>query len=154
MKIYACTCHSKDLDPDLATKTQELLINKKVMLDDYFAIKIDGDGQLCSLPLMLNGHEPNMNMIPKFIYELGTQIDWTTEKECFKTFGQVLGNFYGSPWGPFDDDEDNYNKWVEQIKFIIYPYIKTKFVPTNETKINNFLIAANTSNLYKVFERC
>ena len=38
---------------ELAESVQELLVEKGPMLDDYFSIVIDCDGNLCSLPLLL-----------------------------------------------------------------------------------------------------
>lgn len=39
---------------------------------------------------------PAIEEIPEFIYQLGTKVNWTTEQQCFETFGQVLAGFYSS----------------------------------------------------------
>jgi DNA mismatch repair protein MLH1 len=40
------------------------------MLDEYFAIKIDENGNLCSLPQILPDYTPELDLLPLFFLRL------------------------------------------------------------------------------------
>lgn len=40
------------------------------MLDEYFALQIDGDANLTALPLVLPGYTPSFNNLPSFLLRL------------------------------------------------------------------------------------
>ena len=64
---------SKD---ELATYIVKLLKEKKAMMLDYFSLEIDSDGNLLTLPLLLDGYVPNLNGLPMFILRLATEVSY------------------------------------------------------------------------------
>nr|CAD1824525.1 unnamed protein product [Ananas comosus var. bracteatus] len=83
-----------DLKQKIAELNTELLKQKAEMLEEYFCINIDQDGNLMRLPVILDQHTPDMDRLPEFLLSLGNDVDWENEKECFQTVSAVLGNFY------------------------------------------------------------
>nr|CAD1824552.1 unnamed protein product [Ananas comosus var. bracteatus] len=83
-----------DLKQKIAEMNTELLKQKAEMLEEYFCINIDQDGNLMRLPVILDQHTPDMDRLPEFLLSLGNDVDWENEKECFQTVSAVLGNFY------------------------------------------------------------
>ncbi|XP_020531791.1 DNA mismatch repair protein MLH1 isoform X1 [Amborella trichopoda] len=72
----------------------ELLKENAELLQDYFCIQIDQEGNLQKLPVVLDQHSPDMDHLPQFVCSLSNDVNWDTEKECFQTIAAVLGNFY------------------------------------------------------------
>lgn len=44
------------------------------MLEEYFAVKIDEDGLVQEIPLLLRGYQPNLDKLPLFLMRLGPQV--------------------------------------------------------------------------------
>ena len=44
------------------------------MLEDYFSLRINSEGLLESLPLLLPGYTPNLDKLPGFLMRLGPQV--------------------------------------------------------------------------------
>ena len=51
-----------------------MLLEKKELLEEYFAISIDDEGRLHTLPSMLLGHEPEVDELPQFLWNLATKV--------------------------------------------------------------------------------
>lgn len=49
---------------------------------------------LTGLPLLLEGYVPDLSSLPQLILYLARDVDWDTEKECFKTLATVIADFY------------------------------------------------------------
>ena len=64
------------------------------MLDDYFSLEIDKNGQILGIPMLLEGYIPDLNQLPMFVLRVATNVDWEEEEACFDTFCQELSNFY------------------------------------------------------------
>ena len=58
----------------LATYVMDLLKEKATMLLDYFSMEIDCEGQLLTLPLLLDGYVPNLNGLSMFVLRLATEV--------------------------------------------------------------------------------
>ncbi|KAG0627657.1 hypothetical protein M758_2G218500 [Ceratodon purpureus] len=78
----------------IAQLNVELLMCKAEMLKEYFAIEIDELGNLCTLPVVLDQYTPDMDRLPSFVLNLGNNVDWETEMECFETFAAAMADFY------------------------------------------------------------
>lgn len=52
----------------------ELLKEKAEMLEEYFCINIDKDGNLLQLPVILDQYTPDMDRIPEFVLCLGNDV--------------------------------------------------------------------------------
>lgn len=47
---------------------------KAEMLKEYFSVEIDGKGNLCTLPMVLDQYTPNMDRLPQFVLTLGNNV--------------------------------------------------------------------------------
>eukprot|EP00261_Vitis_vinifera_P014931 XP_003633884.2 PREDICTED: DNA mismatch repair protein MLH1 [Vitis vinifera] len=83
-----------DLKEKIAEMNMELLKQKSEMLNEYFSLSIDLNGNLSRLPVVLDQYTPDMDRVPEFILCLGNDIDWENEKSCFQGISAALANFY------------------------------------------------------------
>ncbi|XP_039012242.1 DNA mismatch repair protein MLH1-like [Hibiscus syriacus] len=83
-----------DLKEKIAEMNTQLLKQKAEMLEEYFCIFIDSDGNLSRLPVLLDQYTPEMDHVPEFVLCLGNDVDWEEEKTCFQSLAAALGNFY------------------------------------------------------------
>ncbi|KAM6592968.1 hypothetical protein CsatA_000671 [Cannabis sativa] len=83
-----------DLNEKIAEMSTALLKQKREMLEEYFCIHIDIDGNLTRLPVVLDQYTPDMDRVPDFVLCLGNDVDWENEKTCFQAIAAALGNFY------------------------------------------------------------
>jgi len=67
---------------------------KAEMLKEYFSVEIDKSGNLCTLPVVLDQYTPDMERLPRFVLNLGNDVDWENEMECFETFAAAMADFY------------------------------------------------------------
>ena len=146
-QAHASSCQDKTIDEVCEALTHERI---RSMVDDYFSLSINEEGKLTALPLLIDGHTPNIYKLPNFIYQLGHHVCWTKEKECFKQFGQALADFYSHPPSEYLEDDQ---KFKNMVQFIIYPKIKKVLKPSCELE-EHFKVITKLNDLYKVFERC
>ncbi|PHT88228.1 DNA mismatch repair protein MLH1 [Capsicum annuum] len=85
---------SNELRGKIAEMNTELLKQKAEMLEDYFSIYMDSNGNISRLPVILDQYTPDMDRLPEFLLCLGNDVDWEDEKICFQTIAAALGNFY------------------------------------------------------------
>lgn len=52
----------------------ELLKQKAEMLEEYFCINIDQEGNLMRLPVLLEQHTPDMDHVPEFLLSLANDV--------------------------------------------------------------------------------
>lgn len=52
----------------------ELLKQKADMIEEYFCIHIDKDGNLSRLPVILDQYTPDMDRVPEFVLCLGNDV--------------------------------------------------------------------------------
>ncbi|KAG2464823.1 MLH1 protein, partial [Polypterus senegalus] len=112
----------------LAEYIVAFLKKKSEMLQDYFSMEIDEEGNLTGIPLLLDNFIPALEGLPLFILRLATETEafgmsekpwrWTVEHVVFKAFRSFL-----APPKKFAED-------------------------------GSILQIANLPDLYKVFERC
>lgn len=103
-ELITLALKEEDLDPecsendDLKKKIAELNTNllkqKAELLDEYFCVHVDEDGNLCWLPVILDQYTPDMDRLPEFVLCLGNDVDWEDEKNCLQGISAALGNFY------------------------------------------------------------
>jgi DNA mismatch repair protein MLH1 len=105
-----------------------VIVNKKTMLNDYFSMNIDEEGNLRSIPCLLGELMPrarilgtvvtltrfNVNTcifgrvsddyiplpegLPSYALNLATDVNWENEVECFRTFCKETATFYVYEW--------------------------------------------------------
>ncbi|PIN11437.1 DNA mismatch repair protein - MLH1 family [Handroanthus impetiginosus] len=83
-----------ELKEKIAEMNTELLKQKAEMLEEYFGICIDSNGNLSRLPIVLDQYTPDMDRVPEFVLCLGNDVNWDDEKICFQTIAAAIGNFY------------------------------------------------------------
>ncbi|KAK9066815.1 hypothetical protein SSX86_014138 [Deinandra increscens subsp. villosa] len=164
-----------DLKVKIAEMNVKLLTEKTEMLDEYFGIHVDPQGNLSRLPVILDQHTPDMDRVPEFALCLGNDVVWNDERICFQTIAAALGNFYAMhppllP-NPSGDNSDFYNKEIDEeliseaenawaqrewsIQHVLFPSMRLFFKPPTSMAANGtFVQVASLEKLYKVFERC
>ena len=55
-------------------RIEELLMEKREMMDEYFSLRISADGLVETLPMVLVGYTPDLDRLPHFLLCLGTQV--------------------------------------------------------------------------------
>jgi len=51
-----------------------ILVSRAEMLEEYFALKIDPQGCIVTLPLLLRDYTPNLDKLPLLLMRLGPQV--------------------------------------------------------------------------------
>ncbi len=59
------------------------------MLAEYMALDITPQGCLAALPAPVEGLAPDLSRLPDLLLQLGRDVDWASEKECFRGLAQV-----------------------------------------------------------------
>ncbi|GBN19249.1 DNA mismatch repair protein Mlh1, partial [Araneus ventricosus] len=146
----------------LAKYVVDLLKSKAPMLDEYFSVELDEDGNLLTLPLLLDNYDPPLINLPSLILRIASDVEWSSEKECFESFCREMAAFYAVPekcfrQGNCSNVEDTNGKpslnWT--IEHVIYAAIKKNLKPPSSfSSDTSILQIANLPDLYKVFERC
>ncbi|KAF7666883.1 hypothetical protein LDENG_00090030 [Lucifuga dentata] len=145
----------------LAQYIVDFLKKKAEMLEDYFSMEIDQDGNLTGLPLLLDKYIPIMEGLPMFILRLATEVNWDNEKECFRGFSKECSSFYSIrkqyvlETKPEEEQDAEVNSWRWKVEHIIFKAFRCLFSPPKHfSEDGTVLQIANLPDLYKVFERC
>ncbi|KAK0735703.1 hypothetical protein B0T21DRAFT_368363 [Apiosordaria backusii] len=176
----------EDLGPEEKAKiieaVVEKLIERREMLLEYFSLEVSPAGELCSVPLLVNGYEAPLAKLPGFLVRLGPCVDWTEEKACFESFLKELAGFYVPERLPprkvtkDDDDgcldsaderEEDAKTEVEKridrrrrdvrwaLEHVLFPAFKARLVGTKSImEAGGVVEVADLKGLYRVFERC
>lgn len=140
---------------DLANYIVDFLSSKREMLEDYFSMEIDLEGNLHTVPMLLENFEPDMDGLPMFILRLATEVDWDEEKICFDSFAKETSQFYSVKKSMFVPAEDSDKNWKWKTEHVVFPALRTLlYPPSTMAKDSSILQIANLPDLYKVFERC
>ncbi|KAJ8334573.1 hypothetical protein SKAU_G00402120 [Synaphobranchus kaupii] len=150
----------------LANYIVDFLKKKAEMLEDYFSVEIDQEGNLTGLPLLLDNYIPPMEGLPMFILRLATEVNWDNEKDCFRDFSQECSTFYSirkrytveeAPGAQHSVEEpgSSGSSWRWNVEHLLFKAFRTLFSPPKHfTEDGSVLQIANLPDLYKVFERC
>ncbi|AQK98096.1 DNA mismatch repair protein MLH1 [Zea mays] len=79
---------------EIAEANSKILKENAEMINEYFSIHVDHDGNLTRLPVVLDQYTPDMDRLPEFVLTMGNDVTWDDEKECFRTAAAAIGNFY------------------------------------------------------------
>lgn len=90
----------------IAKEIVHLLVSRGPMLDEYFAIRINDEGELCTLPMLLDECAPALSGLPEFVVRFATDVNWDSEKECFDTIAREIGALYQTIETDGNVDED------------------------------------------------
>ncbi|KAM3862566.1 DNA mismatch repair protein Mlh1 [Diretmus argenteus] len=146
----------------LAQYIVDFLKKKAEMLEDYFSVEIDQEGNLTGLPLLLDKYIPAMEGLPMFILRLATEVNWDNEKQCFREFSKECSQFYSirkqyiPEAEPGEEQKDaELTSWRWKVEHIIFKAFRSLFSPPKRfSEDGSVLQIANLPDLYKVFERC
>jgi hypothetical protein len=64
------------------------------MLQEYFQIHIDAAGNIVTLPQLIPGYVPIMQLLPMFLLRLTTEVNWSAEAPCLEGICRELAAFY------------------------------------------------------------
>lgn len=145
------------------------IIDRRDMLEEYFALEVSEDGKLLALPLLVKDYQPSLAKLPNFLLRLGPHVNWVEEKPCFHTFLEELANFYvpealppPSSTTPDSDqmavEEDaeiaaRRNHVNRALENVLFPAFKARLIATRGL-LKGVVEVANLKGLYRVFERC
>ncbi|XP_021462615.2 DNA mismatch repair protein Mlh1 [Oncorhynchus mykiss] len=146
----------------LAQYIVDFLKKKSEMLEDYFSMEIDQEGNLTGLPLLLDKYTPPMEGLPMFILRLATEVNWDNEKDCFRDFSKECSQFYSIrkqyvlELEPGEEEQDaELNSWRWKVEHLLFKSFRSLFSPPKHfSEDGSVLQIANLPDLYKVFERC
>uniref|UniRef100_A0A672P7N0 DNA mismatch repair protein MLH1 n=1 Tax=Sinocyclocheilus grahami TaxID=75366 RepID=A0A672P7N0_SINGR len=141
----------------LAQYIVDFLKQKAVMLEEYFSLEIDEEGNLTGLPMLLDNYTPAMEGLPMFILRLATEVNWDREKECFHDFGIECSHFYSirKQYTLEPDAEEPQMSWQWKVEHALFKALRTLFSPPKHfSEDGSVLQIASLPELYKVFERC
>eukprot|EP01123_Difflugia_compressa_P013193 TRINITY_DN5988_c0_g1_i1.p1 TRINITY_DN5988_c0_g1~~TRINITY_DN5988_c0_g1_i1.p1 ORF type:complete len:129 (+),score=21.92 TRINITY_DN5988_c0_g1_i1:2-388(+) len=128
------------------------------MLQEYFRMTIDKEGNLLTLPQILPNYTPEIGALATFMLRLSTEVDWDEEQACFDTLSREFAEFYCLQ---YDDTKnptasptkDNPREWT--IEHVFLPALRHRFIPPQTASEDGSVIrVASMEKLYKVFERC
>ena len=173
----------------LARRCAKFLYTKATMLDDFFSIQISkrqmpGDNDdaggaagveivLESLPMLMDGYEPNLVDLPLFVIRMATEVDWDDEKRCFDSLSNEIAMFYSiknlidstraasaPPTAtPVTSKEPNSSSssgpdafWT--IEHVLYKAFRHLLLPSRTNEHRSYFKLVDLPRLYKVFERC
>ncbi|XP_041046228.1 DNA mismatch repair protein Mlh1 isoform X2 [Carcharodon carcharias] len=153
----------------LAEYIVDFLKTKSEMLQDYFSLGIDEEGNLIGLPLLLENYVPALEGLPMFILRLATEVNWDEEKECFEKLSKECGMFYSIRKEYTLDTETHMSlnpdqqsqelssdkSWKWTVEHVVSKAFRTLLLPPKYfAEDGSILQLANLPDLYKVFERC
>ncbi|XP_067277765.1 DNA mismatch repair protein Mlh1 [Pseudorasbora parva] len=144
----------------LAQYIVDFLKQKTEMLEEYFSLEIDGEGNLTGLPMLLDNYTPAMEGLPMFILRLATEVNWDREKECFHHFSIECSHFYSirkryTLEPDAEDTQDAEMSWQWKVEHVLFKALRSLFSPPKHfSEDGSVLQIASLPELYKVFERC
>ncbi|EJW82919.1 DNA mismatch repair protein MutL containing protein [Wuchereria bancrofti] len=135
-----------------------VVIENREMLDDYFCLSITENGNLNSIPSLIDGFIPQLESLPQLILTLANDIIWDNEQTCFEQVCWALSEFFCLK-KEFCDGETISDlckeklSWKNAYQDILFPALKINFLPPQKL-ISSLRRIADLHDLYKVFERC
>ncbi|CAM9598965.1 unnamed protein product [Lampetra fluviatilis] len=151
---------------ELAEHAAAFLNQRAEMLQDYFSLEIDQDGNLTGLPLLLDNYIPTMEGLPLFMLRLTTEVNWEDEKECFESFCRECSLFYSVrkefTLETTDETEPSqeasstgFPHWKWTVEHSVFKALRSVLLPPGQFAEDGTLLQiANLTDLYRVFERC
>ncbi|XP_077053047.1 DNA mismatch repair protein Mlh1 isoform X1 [Siphateles boraxobius] len=144
----------------LAQYIVDFLKQKTEMLEEYFSLEIDGEGNLTGLPMLLDNYTPAMEGLPMFILRLATEVNWDREKDCFRDFSIECSHFYSirkryTLEPDAEEPQDAEMSWQWKVEHVLFKALRSLFSPPKHfSEDGSVLQIASLPELYKVFERC
>uniref|UniRef100_A0A1A9W6X3 DNA mismatch repair protein S5 domain-containing protein n=1 Tax=Glossina brevipalpis TaxID=37001 RepID=A0A1A9W6X3_9MUSC len=135
----------------LAESALGILLEKSLIMREYFSLNISSEGDLLTLPLLLEQHCPSKTYLPLYMLRLATDVEWDIEEKCFETFCRETARYYASVSEV--DKKDNLKRHKWQTEHVLYPAFKKYLLPPEKIRKELYELTS-LPKLYKVFERC
>ena len=153
---------------EVAKAVAVLLAEKAPMLREYFAVDIDEDTcSLVGLPVLLQGHQPSPSGLPEFVLSMAHEVEWNTEKECFRTCAKAIAGFYSDDGEEGAEQVGNGDTAIEAspgdavltrswvMRHVVFPAMSKYLRPSTALCAEGGVTqVACLTQLYRVFERC
>lgn len=159
---------------DETNECAEKLFYHRLLLDDYFSIRISGSSpnhaNLITLPFVFRGIAPDMKVLPHFFHKMATLVNWDDEKPCLVGIASHLAELFAYHWTPWNglqesevgasaeedaegDKDEQRRDWV--LQHVLFKCLRTDYHPPKSLNGRN-VVRQLTSlpKLYSVFERC
>uniref|UniRef100_A0A1A9V9Q8 DNA mismatch repair protein S5 domain-containing protein n=1 Tax=Glossina austeni TaxID=7395 RepID=A0A1A9V9Q8_GLOAU len=144
-------CEKDGDKEELAERAVDILLVHSPIMREYFSLNISPEGDLLTLPLLLEQYCPSKAYLPLYMLRLATDVEWEEEEKCFETFCRETANYYATVSDVDIKDDPKRHRW--QTEHILYPALKKYLLPSE--KIGKELYELTSlPKLYKVFERC
>lgn len=141
------------LNVDPETKSQQIadiLLQNSEMLAEYFHIEINDDGEIESLPMLIEDFSPEISKLTSYIVNLAINVDWTDEQEFFRGFFRETAKFYSKISLLTDKKE-----WEWMLEHVVFPAVRKSLLPPKSFDEESVILQLTSlPELYKVFERC
>lgn len=149
--------HNPDYYNSLKYKTANDIVTELLkhsnMFEDYFSIKMTSN-EILTIPCIMPDEVPNLNYLGRFLIDLANFVDYTNEKECLRTIGRLIANFYAEPPANLKN-KTVHRAYHNLIETKLYEAIKRYLlIPEWLLTKENICQISDTKDLYKVFERC
>lgn len=129
------------------------LTEHEAMFEDYLSLKFTREEIIC-IPCIMPDEIPNLIFLGKFLSDLANIVDYSEERECLRTMGRVVADFYSEPPANLKNPEVH-RRYHELIDTKLYVAIKNYLlIPEWLFSKENMVEISDTKDLYKVFERC
>ncbi|KAH0545528.1 hypothetical protein FGG08_000359 [Glutinoglossum americanum] len=159
---------------EVVALVEQQLLSHREMLHEYFSLQISPTGELLSIPLLMKGYMPSLAKLPRFLLRCGPNVNWMSEKECFRTFLTELAAFYvpeslplkpslpaAGAEGSSREREDSSLQDIAArraqlsrvVENVMFPAFRARLVATRGL-LRGVVEVANLKGLYRVFERC
>lgn len=118
--------------------------------------------------MLIEDYEPDLVDLPMFMIRLTTEVEWSSEKECFDAIAKEIGSFYSIKNLNYDKEssEEDLNQtlslsqtnckptdsWL--IEHVLYKAFVNMLLPSSQNEQQIFYKLVDLSKLYRVFERC
>ncbi|CAG9536765.1 unnamed protein product [Cercopithifilaria johnstoni] len=147
-----------NLSPTETQQKAAIVIENREMLDDYFCLSITENGNLNSIPSLIDGFVPQLESLPRLILTLANDIMWDNEQTCFEQVCWALSEFFclkkefcgGEAISGLCNEKLS---WKNVYQDILFPALKINFLPPQKL-MSSLRRIADLHDLYKVFERC
>jgi DNA mismatch repair protein MLH1 len=141
---------------EIASFIVNLMVKNREMLQEYYRMTIDNEGNLLTLPQIIPGYMPEVGALATFMLRLSTEVEWDEERACFETLSREFAQFYCLQFDeqePNKESETSGRAWT--IEHVLFPALRRRFSPPQSLSEDGSLIRiASVEKLYKVFQRC
>ena len=135
---------AKEKRDGIVMEAMSVLMHWREMLSDYFAITIDTEGNLASLPLLLENWVPDWLGLPNFFLQLAVS-DFTEEARAFDSIAVHLAHLY----------RYTARQPGDYVPLVLLPAVRDGvWLPKRFFDEGGVVQLTSVEQLYKVFERC